>query len=66
VHRRKAALVVMRIPERQLLAAMGRTERVVDVEDLKPARLSQWCRTGQQEPHTAALPQSCAAHSQDD
>jgi hypothetical protein len=39
VYRRKAALVVMRVPERQLLAAMRRTERVVDVEDLHPARL---------------------------
>ena len=39
VHRRKAALVVMRVPERELLAAMRRTERVVDVEDLQPARL---------------------------
>ena len=39
VHRRKAALVVMRVPERKLLAAMRRAERVVDVEDLQPARL---------------------------
>jgi len=39
VHRRKAALVVMRVPERQLLAAMGRTEGVVDIEDLHLARL---------------------------
>jgi hypothetical protein len=39
VHRGKATLVVMRVPERKLLAAMRRTERVVDVEDLKPARL---------------------------
>jgi hypothetical protein len=37
VHRREAAFVVMRVPERQLLAAMRRTERVVDVDDLKPA-----------------------------
>ena len=29
----------MRVPERKLLAAMGGTEGVVDVEDLKPARL---------------------------
>jgi hypothetical protein len=36
VHRRKAALVVMRVPERQLLAAMRRTEGVVDIEDLQP------------------------------
>jgi hypothetical protein len=40
VHRGEAALVVMRVPERQLLAAMRRTERVVDVEDLNPARLA--------------------------
>jgi hypothetical protein len=39
VHRREAALVVMRVPERKLLAAMRRTERVVDVEDLNPAGL---------------------------
>jgi hypothetical protein len=39
VHRRKAALVVMRVPERQLLAAMRRTEGIVDIEDLQPARL---------------------------
>ena len=39
VHRRKAALIVMRVPERKLLAAMRDAERVVDVEDLKPARL---------------------------
>jgi hypothetical protein len=39
VHRRKAALVVMCVPERELLAAMRRTERVVDVEDLQPAGL---------------------------
>src|SRR6202521_5898275 len=39
VHRCKAALVVMCVPERKLLGAMGRTERIVDVEDLKPARL---------------------------
>jgi hypothetical protein len=30
---------VMRVPERKLLAAMGRTEGVVDVEDLEPAGL---------------------------
>ena len=29
----------MRVPERQLLAAMRRAERVVDVQDLHPARL---------------------------
>jgi hypothetical protein len=38
VHRRKAALVVMRIPECKLLAAMGGAERVVDVENLEPPR----------------------------
>jgi hypothetical protein len=38
-HRRKAALVVMRVPERQLLAAMRRPERVVNVENFQPARL---------------------------
>ena len=31
VHRREAALVVMGVPERKLLNAMRRTERVVDV-----------------------------------
>jgi hypothetical protein len=35
----RAALVVMRVPERQLLAAMRRAERIVDVENLHPARL---------------------------
>src|SRR5271156_4957184 len=39
VHRRKAALVVMCVPERELLTAMRRAERVVDVEDLVFARL---------------------------
>jgi hypothetical protein len=39
VHRRKTALVVMRVPERKLLAAMRRAERVVNVEDLQFARL---------------------------
>ena len=39
VHRREAALVVMRAPERQLLTAVRRAERVVDVEDLLLARL---------------------------
>ena len=38
VHRRKAALVVMRVPERQLLAAVGRIERVVDIEDIAVRR----------------------------
>src|SRR3974377_2584503 len=31
VHRRKAAFMVMRVHERKLLAAMGRTEGVVDI-----------------------------------
>ena len=39
VHRCKAALVVMRIPECKLLDAMCRTEGVVDIEDLQLARL---------------------------
>ena len=39
VHRRKTTLVVMRVPERKLLAAMRRAERVVDVEHLHLARL---------------------------
>ena len=39
VHRRKTALVVMRVPECKLLAAMCRTERVIDVEYLQPTRL---------------------------
>ena len=39
VHRRKTALVVMRVPERKLLAAMRRAERVVNVEDLQLVRL---------------------------
>ena len=46
VHRREAALVVMGVPERKLLAAMRRTEGVVDVEDLQPYPASRWCRTG--------------------
>lgn len=41
VHRRKAALVMMRVPERKLLAAMRRTECVVDVEHLQLARLNR-------------------------
>src|SRR5262249_3077101 len=44
VHRREAALVVMRVPERKLLTSMRRAERVVDVEDLLLARLH--CRAG--------------------
>ena len=32
VHRRKATLVVMGVPQRQLLATMRSTEGVVDVE----------------------------------
>jgi hypothetical protein len=39
MHRGKAALVLARIPERQLLAAMRRAECVVDVEDLLFPRL---------------------------
>src|SRR5436190_13858388 len=39
VHRCKTALVVMRVPERKLLAPMRRAERVVNVEDLQFARL---------------------------
>jgi 1,4-dihydroxy-2-naphthoyl-CoA synthase len=39
MHRGKAAFVVMRVPESKLLAAMGGTERVVNVENLQPARL---------------------------
>src|ERR1700704_6553105 len=39
VHRRKTALVVMRVPERKLLAAMRHAERVVNVEDLQLVRL---------------------------
>jgi hypothetical protein len=42
VHRRKFAFIVMRIPERKLLAAMCGAECVVDVEDLDWARL--YCR----------------------
>src|ERR1700720_4222791 len=38
VHRREAALTGMGVPERQLLAAMGHTEGVVDVEHLHPPR----------------------------
>jgi len=41
VHRRKTALVMMCVPERELLAAMRRTERVVDVEDLERARFDR-------------------------
>ena len=39
MHRCKAALVVMRIPERKLLTAMRRAERVVDAENRLLARL---------------------------
>ena len=39
VHRGKAAFIVMGVPERKLLAAMGGAEGVVDVEDLKTAGL---------------------------
>ena len=38
VHVREAALVVMRVPEGKLLAAMRCTERIVDVEHLNFAR----------------------------
>jgi hypothetical protein len=38
VHRREAALVVMRVPEGKLLAPMRRNERIVDVEHLNLAR----------------------------
>jgi hypothetical protein len=62
VHRRKTALVVMRVPERKLLTAMGGAERVVDVENLQLARLhgraeliEESCRAA---PH-----RSCSAHS---
>src|SRR4051812_44780649 len=39
VHRCEAALVVMGVPERKLLTAVRRTERVVDVQNLLLARL---------------------------
>ena len=39
VHRRKTALVVMRVPERELLGAMRRAEGIVDIKDLQLARL---------------------------
>jgi hypothetical protein len=39
VHRREAALVVMRGPERELLTTMRRAKRIVDVEDFVFARL---------------------------
>jgi hypothetical protein len=39
VHRRKAAFVVMRVPERELLGAMRRAEGIVDIKDLQLARL---------------------------
>src|SRR6516162_5304171 len=38
VHRRKAALIMMGVPERKLLAAMRCAEGVIDVEDLNLAR----------------------------
>ena len=38
MHRSEAALVVMRVPERQLLAAVGGVEGVVDVEDIAVRR----------------------------
>jgi hypothetical protein len=58
VHRRKAALVVMCVPERKLLAAMSRAERVVDVEDLKSARLhgrAELIEQGHAEPRCLCL-----------
>ena len=39
VHRRKTALVVMRVPERELLGAMRCAEGIVDIKDLQLARL---------------------------
>jgi hypothetical protein len=39
VHRRKAALVVMCVPERELLGAMRRAKGIVDIKDLQVARL---------------------------
>ena len=60
-----APLVVMRVPECKLLAAMRRAEHVVDVEERQLARL--WsCRADQAEPQTAAPPRSCSAHSSDE
>ena len=38
VHRREPALVVMRVPERELLAAVSGAERVIDIEDLLRTR----------------------------
>jgi hypothetical protein len=34
VHRSKAALVVVRVPEGELLAAVGRAEGIVEIQDL--------------------------------
>lgn len=39
MHRRKAALVMMRVPERQLLVAVRRAEGVVDIKYLAPGWL---------------------------
>jgi hypothetical protein len=62
VHGREAALVVIRVPERKLLTAMRRAERVVDVEDLLLARLH--CRAGLiDESCGEPPPRSCSAHS---
>jgi len=52
VHRGKATLVVVRIPERQLLAAVSGVEGVVDIEDVAVARRHGACemideRTGE-------------------
>ena len=41
VHGGKATLVLVGIPERQLLAAMRRTECVIDVEDFILPRLNR-------------------------
>jgi hypothetical protein len=43
VHRREAAFIVVRIPERQLLAAISGVERVVDVEDIALRRRHMGC-----------------------
>ena len=56
VHRREAALVVMGVPERQLLAAMRRTEGVVDVEDLQLARLHRRAELIKQSPSEPRRP----------
>jgi hypothetical protein len=63
VHRRKAALVVMRVPERKLLAAMRRAERVINVEDRQPAGLhrdAELVKQSRSEPRRLGLPISNA------